>query len=866
MVEASANPHAALQDLEQLLCRPADAEYEALVGLAKGLALRSMMQLEAASVVFDAAYHTATEHNLTRLQVRILVSRAANSAFAGRFDTAFDDLDRAAVCGGTESRGEVLHQRAGIHALAGDFESALKASAISLKWFRRTDARLWQARSLHNRSMMHLLTGRVSQGIRDAMHAIECYAAIGHPAGEAKARHNLAALLGWSGKTQEAFETFVVAEKQMQAVGIPLGTGADSQAEVLMVCGLFADAVTVAANGAREHRKHGARTLEAEATLIEGRAALALGDVGRAMDCARRSHDLFAEQGRLIHQSRADLLLAQSSRSVTALEAERLAEQLAVHGWEEGAAAVHQVAVDSSLRDGDISLAISLLTSISKRRSSGVMNQITRAHARGQRCLLVQDFDGAFRYANIGLRFALRHQRLLGALELRVASSSQAERFGVLGMRAAILKRTVSLQDRSLPDIRTDRAFWRWSERCRHIEGTVPGTTSGQERDLIARHRAISAQVDSQTLQGIPVAPRLYAERNRVEESLRNFDLNREDSVWKPSALGLHAIRACLGTRKLITFSDVDGELWWGSVSRDQGFRYESLGSIRRVLTVTDRIRMTVHRALASDGVNEGRLQRQLADAVAELGALLRPAFSIAVGETEDSELVVVPTGRLFAVPWNMLGFLRDRPVTIARSATEWARTPPVERLTTLLTVEGVGLAHSSVECESVAREWRLGKKLCSAKATTRAVLRMFPKVSVAHIAAHTSLRPDNPSFSAVHLVDGPLYIRELDVLSSMPQVVVLSSCASASPLGAKGAEIRGLAARLMARGVRCVIAPVLPVSDSAVANSIPLFHKYLAATMDPARSLLSAQNSIAEGDIRSWVSMRSFVCLGRGG
>jgi CHAT domain len=50
----------------------------------------------------------------------------------------------------------------------------------------------------------------------------------------------------------------------------------------------------------------------------------------------------------------------------------------------------------------------------------------------------------------------------------------------------------------------------------------------------------------------------------------------------------------------------------------------------------------------------------------------------------------------------------------------------------------------------------------------------------LAHIAAHGVFRSDNPMFSHLRLVDGPLTVYELERLARPPRTVILSACDSA--------------------------------------------------------------------------------------
>jgi hypothetical protein len=91
-----------------------------------------------------------------------------------------------------------------------------------------------------------------------------------------------------------------------------------------------------------------------------------------------------------------------------------------------------------------------------------------------------------------------------------------------------------------------------------------------------------------------------------------------------------------------------------------------------------------------------------------------------------DGPLVIVPPGRLNAVPWGLLPSLAGRSATAAR---------------VLAAIDGTGLAH---------------------------------------IAAHGTFRADSPMFSSLRLADGPMTVHDVERLRRAPFRLILPAASPA--------------------------------------------------------------------------------------
>ena len=227
-------------------------------------------------------------------------------------------------------------------------------------------------------------------------------------------------------------------------------------------------------------------------------------------------------------------------------------------------------------------------------------------------------------------------------------------------------------------------------------------------------------------------------------------------------------------------------------------------------------------------------------DAAAEAAATLDDRLLRPLDLPPDARLVVVPSRSLHGVPWRALPSLAGRPLTVAPSAALGLRAAaPREGSSTRAFVAGPGLPGAADEVEQLAADHG-GRALVGAAATVDACLELAAAVAVLHVAAHGSLRADNPAFSSLELADGPLTVYDLDQLQAVPDLVVLPTC-DVARAGRIGDELVGVAHTLLGQGVRAVIAPVLPVPDRATVRLMCALHRHLADGDDPTAALAAA-------------------------
>ena len=319
-----------------------------------------------------------------------------------------------------------------------------------------------------------------------------------------------------------------------------------------------------------------------------------------------------------------------------------------------------------------------------------------------------------------------------------------------------------------------------------------------------------------------------------------------------------------LGDAALLEFIQLDGTLHAVTVVGGR-VRLCELGPVAQAYELIDRVRFALHR-LARHHTSEASIDAArilLADAAQRLDALLLWPVTRHV---TDRPLVMVPTGALQSLPWSILPSCAGRPVTVTPSATLWA-AGPTSRSPRGRTVVAAGPGLPGAETEAVAvAALHKATALLGAEATVGAVTTGLDGASLAHLAAHGRIHPNNPLFTSLTFADGPLTVYDIEQLHQAPQVVVLAACDVGRSAVPAGDELMGLSATFLALGTRYVIASVVPVPDAETAPLMIAFHQLLAAGEPATPALAQAQRHLGSDHPSAMAAAAGFVSIGTGG
>lgn len=181
------------------------------------------------------------------------------------------------------------------------------------------------------------------------------------------------------------------------------------------------------------------------------------------------------------------------------------------------------------------------------------------------------------------------------------------------------------------------------------------------------------------------------------------------------------------------------------------------------------------------------------------------------------------------------------------------------------MVIAGPQLPGAVAEAEAVAALYAGSTLLHGSEAVAARVGSAMGSAVVCHIAAHGTVRPDNPLFSSLLLNDGPFTVFDLERLGATPRHVVLAACDSGVSKVTPGQEILGLTAALLSRQTATVVAPIVSVDDAETTSLMAHYHRRLSSGHPPARALAEAQLATGDRDPRSLATAAAFLCLGVG-
>jgi tetratricopeptide (TPR) repeat protein len=889
LVLAHSRPAQALAGARELLARrprippgPASAARQAA-----GIALRDLGHPGDGQAELRHALRLARSAGDPQRQADVQASLGVTMALAGRIGPGLAHLDQAARDARGVLVGRVLMRRASILVLADRRDEALADLNQVVAILHRDGDYLWEARSRSHRGLILLETGRTRQADADFAVAEQHYRLAGQDWEYATARHNRGLVAAASGRVPEALAYLAEADQSYRRLGTPMLDVAIDRCAILLTAGLAADAWAETAVAARRPDRAGRGTTKfAELLHSCAVAALAAGDPAAARDQAEQAAALFRRQRRAHWSARSRLVLAQAryASGERSPELGRLASsaarQLDRLDADEATAAHLLTGLLAARQPGQRARAERYLAAAARPRRSGPALSRSRAWlARALLCRLRGQHPQMLAACRRGLAILAAQQQLLGATELRVAVTAHGRELAALGQRAALARGD-------------GRQLVAWSERWRATAQATRPVRLPRDGELgreLAALREVSRRLDLNLVAGSAQAA-LRRERARLEASVRGRVLRTPGPLGAGASAGpgpdtgARAGRAMVAAVRmpellaalagdgtvLAELVEVDGVLHAVTVGRG-GVRLHTVGPAAQAAGEVDFARFLLRRLADSRPVPDP------AQALAEAGDLLQGALlgsaaaDLGAADAGDGQVVIVPPGRLSAVPWGLLPVLRDRPVTVCPSAAAWLRARAAAaarpdgldgRDVTL--IGGPGLAAAPAELARLAELYPKATVLADGTATAERALAALDGCWLAHVAAHGTFRADNPLFSALQLDDGPLTGYDLEGMDRGPHRLVLSACESARATPAGADELLGLASSLMPMGTTGIVAAVVPVSDlitPAVMGS--LHHAVASGAGFPGALRRARADAAVSGDPAMLATACSFVALG---
>ena len=616
------------------------------------------------------------------------------------------------------------------------------------------------------------------------------------------------------------------------------------RARVLSEAGLVDRAIEVLDEGEVAARAGGLPHDVAEADLERARLALLRQDDVEARRLAARAERGFSRGAETAWTVRASLLRLQAeilggrTPEVTATSLSTLAEGPAEASAVGAEAAIS--AAEANALVGRVATARELLARTEVRRATAFPLRLQRTLARAQ----LHDAEGRpdlvrrelrrgahrlaveqARHTSIDSRTAaaLHTSRLRDAhLDLAIASGSPAQVFDATELWRGVSQRLpplVASHDVELARLTADA-------RRLHVEAfDAPDP---------ARRAALEAAARD--------AERAVARRDW--ESAGAVPAHAEERPVTVTALRPLLDQARCGLLSLF----IHRGLLWAVTVTPSGAKLTRVPDGARVVEAAARLRADLAtRRLARGTPLEEVIERSMLRTAASLGEVLAPVVP------RSHRLIVIPSASLASLPWRLVPGIRGRIVTVAPSATFWARrssstrrSDEEQRVTALA---GPGLSRAISEVHDVERAWDAEPASAPTGVATGAQLRKaLSDSTIVHVAAHGIHQDESPLFSSVVMGDGPVFAHEFQRTGVAAEHVVLSSCEVGRTHVRAGDEALGLTASLLATGVRSVVAAVGPVGDEDAHAVMTAYHRVLAQGLDAAEALEIASAGVEEG------------------
>ncbi|WP_246338790.1 CHAT domain-containing protein [Amycolatopsis endophytica] len=632
------------------------------------------------------------------------------------------------------------------------------------------------------------------------------------------------------------------------------------QARALLVAGLSEDAARHLDDVLPE--LYSSRNTQdiAEAEVARSAAAILDGDLALARRLAGRARRRFLSRGNdrwaevaALTRLRADATETLGgarkppARLVTTLITH--ADRLAGMALRDEAAVARLLAVRLLVRRGDVGTAADLLARVPRpRRTTPIDHVMLLRLCRAELAVATGRPRAALAQARGGFTELSRVRDRMGGLDLVCGTAVHGQELGRLAV-GLVLGNTRGHAGA--------RRLFAWQERTRaqvYRYEPLPAIDDPVLARLITEMRQVQRLAQQNRLDGKPVTAleQRYARLQREAGRLGWYT-----SPWgRPRPVSSpEEVAAELGDRVLVSLIGQGGELS-AVVVRDGRFALVRLGALDEVVEITRQLHADLN-ALAPDHLPKPLVAAVTASAEKRARLLDEQVVRPLADAIGDRELVIVPTGPLYALPWSALPSLRGRPLSIAPSATAWVTAMNRKLIDPVVLVGGPGVPGAIGEVKQLRSVYPSAKLVDGESATSSAVLEALDGSGLAHLVAHGAHEPANALFSRLELVDGPLFAHETAQLRRPPDRVVLAACELAMSHIRPGEEALGFAGALLASGSRTIVGAIARVGDRAAAEAMTDLHRRLAAGTPPALALAHAT---AADPLR-----RPFLVLGAG-
>ncbi len=836
--------------------------YEASVAhQAAAIVLRDFGDVEAAVRELREAQRLARLTGSAEREVNVLASLGPALIYAGRTTAGLAALDQA-VGRSTGVLAAQIEVRRGIMLVTlGRYQAALEDLRHAIGVLRRANDPVYTARALNARAMAHLAVGApgaASRADADLAVAGRLFTGVGQELEASLTVGNRANVAFVSGDIPAALAYLDTATLSYRLLKVPVISLRIDRCAVLLAAGLAVDALAEADAAVHEMEQiHGRITKKAELLLMAANCALAAARPQAAQDWAQAAYRLFRSQHSAWWQSHAERvlvqaryqagppsagLLRQANRAATELEAFRASDATQAH------LLAGRIALDLGRREEAVR---HLVTAARARRRGPALSRVSGWLGEALRAEAEDRSSRMLAACRQGLAVLDEHRLTLGASELRAQATVHGAELAALALRHAVRARR-------------SRLLLTWSERWRATAQAVPPVRPLADAELnasLAALRRVTRKLEEARSQGRPSTD-LQRQQERLEHTVRTSALRAQGGGGSGhGSLSINDLLDKLGQARLIEIVDIDGSLHVLTCGAGQ-VRQFAAGQVSDAARAAGFARFALRRLARSRPSDDP--DSALAILRAAGPKLQQALLGPAVSHLGDGPVIIVPPGKLHAIPWAILPALRDRTISVAPSAGAWMRAfaAPVPEHRHVTLARGPGLASDGAEVPLLARVYDDATVLEDSAATAEKVLHALDGTWLAHIAAHGTFRAGSPLFSSLHMHDGPLTVYDFERLNRAPYRLVLSSCDSGALASAGSDELLGLVSSLLPLGTAGIIAAIVPLNDHAVVPMMVDLHRYLRAGQTLAEALYSVRRELSDDPVQQATAV-SLLTLG---
>jgi tetratricopeptide (TPR) repeat protein len=807
---------------------------------------------ERAIALLNEAVRVSRKRGFTTRLGDVLVTRGAVHHEMGKLVAAARDFDAAEKLVVPTAMFELLAQRAILAQNRGRLADAARAYRKVLANPDVPAEVRWK--TANNLGLIEAQCGHMADALA-LMDVAEIAAEQVGPAVVAIVKEGRAWVSVQAGRLSEGIRLFDEAAGLWEQAGLSLAEFHMEYADVLIDLRLVPEALREAQQAFAMFDGEGVQLLAAETQMRLARLFLLDGDAAGADQAASEAARRLREQRRGSWAARADLVGVDARLQQDVSRAQDLTVARRAAATLERAHLV-SVAVEAHLTAGRVAGRL--------RRPGVAVQSFERAHhlSRGGPLLvrlrghtaaalaaeLRHDPRGISRYARAALDDLERHRSSLASQELRALTSEYGVAAGRLGLATAV-------REGNAPRVLD------WMERTR--AAALAAVDDVPEAEGVAEElgalRAVQAELrEARRVTGTE-PPALLERQARLEQRLRRLTWGQGRSgrassrTWSPAQM-----RRRLNGRVLVEYDVLDDEVI-AAILEPRRSRLIALGPVAHVATEIDALLFALRRLTRNGSDSSLRSARSSAElSLRRLHDLLIQPLAL----DRDAGLVVVPVDVLQRVPW---GSLHDGPVTIAPSASLWARTADdvTPRRPSTALIAGPELEGAAEEIAALHRLHPDATVLTPPDSTVDAVVSSLVQADLAHLACHGTVRADNPIFSSLLFSDGTLTVHELDLRGLAPRRIILAACQSGTETTFAGNETLGFVSALLARGTAGLVASGVVVPDRDVVPLMQGLHEQLVQGHRLADALCIARGSVDREDPRMFVGWCAFNAYG---